>query len=138
MEVGKKKILNGFIGGNNSTQFVIPIYQRNYVWEKKNILQLLEDIEKMIPYYDNEDENIFHFFGSIVYIDTLHKGSFSEWTIIDGQQRLTTLMLLLRAFYVKFLYAQDDNTINTRENIAKCLWKKTLMLGKIKGKGRRG
>ena len=41
MEVGKKKILNGFIGGNNSTQFVIPIYQRNYVWEKKNVLQLL-------------------------------------------------------------------------------------------------
>ena len=38
MEVGKKKILNGFIGGNNSTQFVIPIYQRNYVWEKRNIL----------------------------------------------------------------------------------------------------
>lgn len=38
MEVGKKKILNGFIGGNNSTQFVIPIYQRNYVWEKKNVL----------------------------------------------------------------------------------------------------
>lgn len=42
-----KKILNGFIGGNNSTQFVIPIYQRNYVWEKKNILQLLEDIKKI-------------------------------------------------------------------------------------------
>lgn len=61
MEVGKKKILNGFIGENNSTQFVIPIYQRNYVWEKKNVLQLLEDIEKMIPYYDNDDESVFHF-----------------------------------------------------------------------------
>ena len=73
MEVGKKKILNGFIGANNSTQFVIPIYQRNYVWDKKNILQLMHDIEKMIPYYNNEDDNIFHLFGSIVYIDTLHK-----------------------------------------------------------------
>ena len=100
MEVGKKKILNGFIGGNNSTQFVIPIYQRNYVWEKKNILQLLEDIEKMIPYYDNDDESIFHFFGSIVYIDTLHKGSFSEWTIIDGQQRLTTIFLIFNSLLI--------------------------------------
>ncbi len=112
MEVGKKKILNGFIGGNNSTQFVIPIYQRNYVWEKKNIFQLLEDIEKMIPYYDNEDENIFHFFGSIVYIDTLHKGSFSEWTIIDGQQRLTTIFLILQA--LKHIYYEYEKVVTKK------------------------
>lgn len=112
MEVGKKKILNGFIGGNNSTQFVIPIYQRNYVWEKKNILQLLEDIEKMIPYYDNDDESIFHFFGSIVYIDTLHKGSFSEWTIIDGQQRLTTIFLILQV--LKQIYYEQEKIITKK------------------------
>lgn len=112
MEVGKKKILNGFIGGNNSTQFVIPIYQRNYVWEKKNILQLLKDIENMIPYYDNDDESIFHFFGSIVYIDTLHKGSFSEWTIIDGQQRLTTIFLILQA--LKHIYYEYEKVITKK------------------------
>lgn len=112
MEVGKKKILNGFIGGNNSTQFVIPIYQRNYVWEKKNIIQLLEDIEKMIPYYDNDDESIFHFFGSIVYIDTLHKGSFSEWTIIDGQQRLTTIFLILQV--LKQIYYEQEKIITKK------------------------
>ena len=112
MEVGKKKILNGFIGGNNSTQFVIPIYQRNYVWEKKNVLQLLEDIEKMIPYYDNDDESIFHFFGSIVYIDTLHKGSFSEWTIIDGQQRLTTIFLILQV--LKQIYYEQEKIITKK------------------------
>lgn len=112
MEVGKKKILNGFIGGNNSTQFAIPIYQRNYVWEKKNVLQLLEDIEKMIPYYDNDDESIFHFFGSIVYIDTLHKGSFSEWTIIDGQQRLTTIFLILQV--LKQIYYEQEKIITKK------------------------
>jgi len=107
MEVGKKTILNQFIGGNNSTQFVIPIYQRNYVWEKKNVEQLLSDIEKMIDYI--EDDNVFHFFGSIVYIDTLHKGSFNEWTIIDGQQRLTTIFLFLQA--LKIVYPENEKVI---------------------------
>lgn len=112
MEVGKKKILNGFIGGNNSTQFVIPIYQRNYVWEKKNVIQLMNDIEKMIPFYNNDDESIFHFFGSIVYIDTLHKGSFSEWTVIDGQQRLTTIFLILQA--LKQIYSENEKIISKK------------------------
>ena len=110
MEVGKKSILNQFIGGNNSTQFVIPIYQRNYVWEKKNVEQLLFDIEKMIPLINNEEE--FHFFGSIVYIDTLHKGSFNEWTIIDGQQRLTTIFLLLQA--LKNVYPDSYKIISKK------------------------
>lgn len=110
MEVGKKTILNQFIGGNNSTQFVIPIYQRNYVWEKKNVEQLLNDIEKMIPIINNE--NVFHFFGSIVYIDTIHKGSFSEWTIIDGQQRLTTIFLFLQA--LKNIYPDSFKVISKK------------------------
>ena len=110
MEVGKKSILNGFIGGNNSTQFVIPIYQRNYVWGKENVNQLLKDIERMIPYID--DENKFHFFGSIVYIDTIHKGSFNEWTIIDGQQRLTTIFLLLQAMRV--VYVESNKVISKK------------------------
>lgn len=110
MEVGKKTILNQFIGGNNSTQFVIPIYQRNYVWEKKNVEQLLNDIERMIPFIN--DESVFHFFGSVVYIDTLHKGSFSEWTIIDGQQRLTTIFLLLQA--LKNIYPESFKVISKK------------------------
>lgn len=125
MEVGKKSILNQFIGGNNSTQFVIPIYQRNYVWEKKNVEQLLFDIEEMIPFINNEEE--FHFFGSIVYIDTLHKGSFNEWTIIDGQQRLTTIFLLLQALknvypdsykiISKKYLLNDEDIINTNNEL---------------------
>lgn len=125
MEVGKKTILNQFIGGNNSTQFVIPIYQRNYVWEKENIVQLLDDLERMISYIDNED--VFHFLGSIVYIDTLHKGSFNEWTIIDGQQRLTTIFILLQVLkevfptYTKGIEKKylinDEDIINSKVEI---------------------
>ena len=80
--------------------------------KKKNVLQLMSDIEKMIPYYNNEDENIFHFFGSIVYIDTLHKGSFSEWTVIDGQQRLTTIFLILQA--LKQIYSENEKIISKK------------------------
>lgn len=110
MEVGKKTILNQFIGGNNSTQFVIPIYQRNYVWEKENIQQILDDLEKMIPFI--EEENKFHFLGSIVYIDTLHKGSFNEWTIIDGQQRLTTIFILLQV--LKEVFPEYNKVISKK------------------------
>lgn len=110
MEVGKKTILNQFIGGNNSTQFVIPIYQRNYVWGKENVEKLLDDIEKMIPFIDNEDK--FHFFGSIVYIDTIHKGSFNQWTIIDGQQRLTTIFLILQA--MQQIYSENSKSISKK------------------------
>lgn len=43
--------------------------------------------------------------------------------VIDGQQRLTTLMLLLRAFYAKFGNMQDDNSKKTKRNIEGCIWK---------------
>lgn len=43
--------------------------------------------------------------------------------VIDGQQRLTTLMLLLRAFYEKFGHMQDKASISTKQNIEKCIWK---------------
>lgn len=43
--------------------------------------------------------------------------------VIDGQQRLTTLMLLLRAFYAKFGHMQDKASVATRQNIEKCIWK---------------
>lgn len=100
MDVGKRSLLDSFIRQNNGTQFVIPIYQRNYVWDKSNAERMLNDIESMIPFID--DESKYHFFGSIVYIDTIHKGSFSEWQIIDGQQRITTIFLLLQCLKVIF------------------------------------
>lgn len=40
-----------------------------------------------------------------------------------GQQRLTTLMLLLRAFYSKFGHMQDRQSLSTKQNIEKCIWK---------------
>lgn len=65
------------------------------------------------------DSNSEYFLGSIV----TFKNDDDKMEVIDGQQRLTTLMLLLRAFYSKFGHMQDKASVSTRQNIEKCLWK---------------
>lgn len=72
-------------------RFKIPVYQRAYSWKISNCEQLLNDLKSV--YINNYDT---HFFGSIVYLDEDH-GDIREYTIIDGQQRVTTVCLLLLA-----------------------------------------
>ena len=72
-------------------RFIIPVYQRNYDWRKENCKRLYDDLIKVIK--DNRES---HFFGSIV--SSLYEGhGSSEYLIIDGQQRITTISLLLLA-----------------------------------------
>jgi len=77
---------------SNKTQFVIPVYQRNYDWTTGQCKQLLDDI---LEVGTNKKMNA-HFIGSIVYVhdDVYTSTRIKELTIIDGQQRLTTLTLL--------------------------------------------
>lgn len=98
MEVNKASVLSQFIAANGGTQFVIPTYQRNYVWEAKNIKQLLSDIKKLVK--TEKTEKNYHYIGSIVYINTSSIGMYYEKTIIDGQQRLTTIFLILQTLKV--------------------------------------
>ena len=72
-------------------RYVIPVYQRKYDWKEDNCRQLYEDLKKIIR--DNRDS---HFFGSIV-SSVMGNGASTEYHIIDGQQRLTTVSLLLLA-----------------------------------------
>ena len=78
-----------------SPQFVIPIYQRMYSWTEKECRQLWEDI---IRSGSNDDISV-HFIGSIVYIEEgLSQVSHqAPLLVIDGQQRLTTVSLILAA-----------------------------------------
>ena len=76
-------------------QFVVPIYQRAYSWTREQCAQLWNDILRVAL-----DDNIpAHFLGSIVYIEKgiYHIGSITQLLVIDGQQRITTLSLLLAA-----------------------------------------
>jgi uncharacterized protein with ParB-like and HNH nuclease domain len=81
----------------NETTFAIPVYQRNYDWTLFQCKQLLNDI---IETGKNEKTNA-HFIGSIVYVhdDVYTASGLTELTIIDGQQRLTTITLIYIALY---------------------------------------
>lgn len=86
---------------SNKTQFVIPVYQRNYDWTTVQCKQLLDDILQVGLSKDmNMNMNV-HFIGSIVYVhdDVYTSSKIKELTIIDGQQRLTTLTLIYIALY---------------------------------------
>src|SRR4051794_6684979 len=78
-----------------SPQFVIPIYQRTYSWTEKECRQLWDDVVRT----GGDDAIAVHFIGSIVYIESglsqvTHQ---SPLLVIDGQQRLTSVMLLVAA-----------------------------------------
>ncbi|GAA7715301.1 DUF262 and DUF1524 domain-containing protein [Helicobacter pylori] len=91
MKADAMKLLD-FIGKSQEKQFVIPIYQRVYSWEKEQCKQLWDDIIKI----GGNDKMNGHFIGSILYVldDDTHS---SPLLIIDGQQRLTTITLLFIA-----------------------------------------
>ncbi|MGL2898559.1 GmrSD restriction endonuclease domain-containing protein [Helicobacter pylori] len=91
MKADAIKLLD-FIGKSQEKQFVIPIYQRVYSWEKEQCKQLWDDIIKI----GGNDKMNGHFIGSILYarVDDTHS---SPLLIIDGQQRLTTITLLFIA-----------------------------------------
>src|ERR1039457_5256121 len=78
-----------------SPQFVIPIYQRTYSWTEKECRQLWDDIVRT----GSSDSVSVHFIGSIVYIEKglSQVSSQSPLLVIDGQQRLTTVTLLIAA-----------------------------------------
>ncbi len=92
MEASKNTLLN-FIKDNQKNQLVIPIYQRLYSWEKEQCKELWDDIIKV----GGNDKMDGHFIGSILYVLDKITHSNNALLIIDGQQRLTTITLLLTA-----------------------------------------
>ncbi|WQY22937.1 DUF262 and DUF1524 domain-containing protein [Helicobacter pylori] len=92
MEADKNTLLK-FIKDNYKNQLVIPIYQRLYSWGKEQCKQLWDDIIKV----GGNDKMDGHFIGSILYVLNKITHSNNALLIIDGQQRLTTITLLLTA-----------------------------------------
>ncbi|MFP6294987.1 DUF262 domain-containing protein [Helicobacter pylori] len=98
------------------TIFSIPVYQRNYTWEEENCEKLLQDIVSI------SQNKRTHFMGSITYIlhhiddDEKSLRQLQEFVIIDGQQRITTIMLLLKAIETKIpnekIKKEIDNLLN--------------------------
>ncbi len=120
LNVDQKTIFDLF--SDKKADFLIPDYQRPYAWGEEQCQTLWDDIFQF-SFPDNNyeafKENEEYFLGSIV----TFKNEQGKSEVIDGQQRLTTLMLLLRAFYDKFANMKDKNSMLTRDKVEKCIWK---------------
>ena len=120
LNVDQKSIKDLFQGKN--ADFLIPDYQRPYAWGETECQTLWDDLFSF-AFPDNDrtkfDRNNEYFLGPIV----TFKNEDGKMEVIDGQQRLTTLMLLLRAFYARFGRMQDEESLSTKTDIEKCIWK---------------
>ena len=86
------RLFNEIIDGKK--QFVIPVFQRDFSWTLEQFRQLWHDVERAGDKQAKGD----HFLGSIVYVSAdLAGAAFARWLLIDGQQRMTTLTLLMIA-----------------------------------------
>jgi len=96
LSASKEKLLS-FLSSSN--QFVIPFFQRSYVWKTENWAELWENILEEYEELNNNNKSE-HFIGTIIIKQMLsQKVGAIEYELIDGQQRLTTICILLRAFY---------------------------------------
>lgn len=107
---GDDTLLYQYMEGS-SKRFIIPVYQRNYDWKLEQCKQLYDDLVRV-----SKNGATTHFFGSIVSSRAETAGQ-QEFLIIDGQQRLTTISLLLLAMHnllAEGLVSTDDSTLKNR------------------------
>lgn len=121
LTIDQKSILE-LLSDKKNRGYLIPDYQRPYAWGEDECATLWEDLVNFAIPNDNpedfnpEDE---YYLGPIVTFT--NKEGLSE--VIDGQQRLTTILLLLRAFYSHFQEAKDQKSESTKTDIKKCIWR---------------
>lgn len=107
MKAVENKLIR-FLEGHDKS-FVIPVYQRNYDWNKANCRQLFNDLIDVI-----QKKRKSHFFGSIVYLyNDENDDNGQELMIIDGQQRITTVSLLMLAL----VHIKEEFKINEELDI---------------------
>lgn len=123
---GDAKQLLRFMDGADK-RFIIPVYQRNYDWKLDNCRQLYDDLIRVI-----RQNRRSHFFGSLV-SSLCEEASSSDYLIIDGQQRLTTVSLLLLAI-VKLL---ENGEIESTDAVLKDRIKETYLIDKYQPQERK-
>ncbi|WP_394265446.1 DUF262 domain-containing protein [Bergeyella zoohelcum] len=92
-----KRTIKGFFSGDDK-HFVIPVYQRAYSWEEKQLSTFFSDLLEQIEGNSN------YFYGNIL-LETIKQDEIFD--VIDGQQRLTTLSIFIRAM-INFWYCYSD------------------------------
>lgn len=127
IEVNKQSVKQLLETGKNHP-FVIPEYQRPYAWTDEQIATLFEDLWDFASAMD-DDNRATYFLGSIV----SYENEDGEQEIIDGQQRITSLFLLLRAIYTK-LWANDKKTKEAQnfiKQIEPAIWRTDKLTGEV-------
>lgn len=129
ISVNKQNVLE-LLSTGRAKPFVIPEYQRPYAWTEEQIETLFEDIWEFATTIGGLKQNGTYFLGSIVSFEN----ESGEQEIIDGQQRITSLFLLLRAIYTKLVNGDDANTDAARNFIGKiepAIWRTDNLTGKV-------
>jgi len=97
-----------FFRKSQGCQFIIPVYQRNYTWTSgKEVAQYLQDLKSVL-----EGEYSNHFLGILIYLDTPIDSFTREFSVIDGQQRLTTTFIILYAIKALLKEKGDEAAIS--------------------------
>lgn len=124
-----KKSVKDLLKSGSEKLFIIPEYQRPYVWSIEKIETLFDDIWQFATELTDENDKKTYFLGSIV----SYENEKDEQEVIDGQQRITSLFLLLRAIYTKLITTEEK----TKEcehfirEIEPSLWKINKYTGEV-------
>ncbi|MEJ8296124.1 DUF262 domain-containing protein [Delftia tsuruhatensis] len=90
-------------------KYIVPRFQREYSWKQEEVEEFWEDVVQQIGISNGKVSNEEYFIGSIVLVG---EDSKPDYLIVDGQQRLTTLTILLRAIVQRFNDLKDDAAAN--------------------------
>lgn len=128
ISVNKQNVLE-LLSTGRSKPFIIPEYQRPYMWTDEQVETLFEDVWEFATTIGGLKRNGTYFLGSIVSYE-----EDGEQLIIDGQQRITSLFLLLRAIYTKLVNGDDSQTDAAQNFIKKiepAIWRTDNLTGKV-------
>lgn len=124
-----KQTIEQFLLNARRKPFVIPEYQRPYSWTNEQIDTLFRDIWEFTSNDGGTENDGTYFLGSIV----SYENEAGEQEIIDGQQRITSLFLLLRAIYTKLTVTDEKSpkAINFISKIEPIIWRTNKLTGKV-------
>lgn len=126
-----KVSVESLLGSGKAKPFVIPEYQRPYAWSDEQIETLFEDLWEFTTASGGTDQDGSYFLGSIV----SYENENGEQEIIDGQQRITSLFLLLRAIYTKLSNTPENERTEEAKNfigkIQPAIWRTDKLNGKV-------
>lgn len=100
-----------FAAGNE--QFLIPAYQRRYAWGLRQQRELFDDL-LLLPEQDN------HLLGTVLFLAETHGAGINELELVDGQQRITTLTILMHSLRLRFEREGDNDTAHEIKKLLQC------------------